>query len=227
MKINISPHRRANPVLIGWQLGWQRDFRLSTILAKPALTRRFTVELRGFEPLTSSMPWKRATNCAKAPCGSRGRDRAAHRPERPRDTSAGPQGVTNRPRPDGAALYRLDPPVGARAVSVEGQPGAVEQAAREAPALERDADQPAGAHPARQPVWSPRPPSSRRLGRLRDLLRPQPSARPPPTGSLPSANGGRPRRHAAVRTARVGHGHLGPQSVPPRTPRGSRAAAYR
>ena len=26
------------------------------------------VELRGFEPLTSSMPWKRATNCAKAPC---------------------------------------------------------------------------------------------------------------------------------------------------------------
>ncbi len=28
------------------------------------------VELRGFEPLTSSMPWKRATNCAKAPCGT-------------------------------------------------------------------------------------------------------------------------------------------------------------
>lgn len=26
-----------------------------------------SVELRGFEPLTSSMPWKRATNCAKAP----------------------------------------------------------------------------------------------------------------------------------------------------------------
>ena len=26
------------------------------------------VELRGFEPLTSSMPWKRATNCAIAPC---------------------------------------------------------------------------------------------------------------------------------------------------------------
>jgi site-specific DNA recombinase len=25
------------------------------------------VELRGFEPLTFSMPWKRATNCAKAP----------------------------------------------------------------------------------------------------------------------------------------------------------------
>ncbi len=25
------------------------------------------MELRGFEPLTSSMPWKRATNCAKAP----------------------------------------------------------------------------------------------------------------------------------------------------------------
>ena len=27
------------------------------------------VELRGFEPLTSSMPWKRATNCAIAPNG--------------------------------------------------------------------------------------------------------------------------------------------------------------
>ena len=26
-----------------------------------------SVELRGFEPLTSSMPWKRATNCANAP----------------------------------------------------------------------------------------------------------------------------------------------------------------
>ncbi len=25
------------------------------------------VELRGFEPLTSSMPWRRATNCAIAP----------------------------------------------------------------------------------------------------------------------------------------------------------------
>ena len=25
------------------------------------------VELRGFEPLASSMPWKRATNCAIAP----------------------------------------------------------------------------------------------------------------------------------------------------------------
>ena len=27
----------------------------------------FYVEHRGFEPLTSSMPWKRATNCANAP----------------------------------------------------------------------------------------------------------------------------------------------------------------
>ena len=29
--------------------------------------KRLVVELRGFEPLTSSMPWKRATNCAIAP----------------------------------------------------------------------------------------------------------------------------------------------------------------
>ena len=31
--------------------------------------RKKLVELRGFEPLTSSMPWKRATNCAIAPSG--------------------------------------------------------------------------------------------------------------------------------------------------------------
>ena len=29
--------------------------------------KSLVVELRGFEPLTSSMPWKRATNCAIAP----------------------------------------------------------------------------------------------------------------------------------------------------------------
>ena len=33
---------------------------------KPVLTTGL-VELRGFEPLASSMPWKRATNCAIAP----------------------------------------------------------------------------------------------------------------------------------------------------------------
>ena len=31
------------------------------------------VELGGFEPPTSSMPWKRATNCAIAPLGRRSR----------------------------------------------------------------------------------------------------------------------------------------------------------
>ena len=31
------------------------------------------VELGGFEPPTSSMPWKRATNCAIAPKGDRHR----------------------------------------------------------------------------------------------------------------------------------------------------------
>src|SRR5690625_5301419 len=33
-------------------------------------SRVFPVELWGFEPQTSSMPWRRATNCAIAPCGS-------------------------------------------------------------------------------------------------------------------------------------------------------------
>jgi site-specific DNA recombinase len=36
-------------------------------MTKGRLTSGLMVELRGLEPLTSSMPWKRATNCAKAP----------------------------------------------------------------------------------------------------------------------------------------------------------------
>jgi hypothetical protein len=39
---------------------------VGTLLAEGA-ERVHVVELRGFEPLTSSMPWKRATNCAIAP----------------------------------------------------------------------------------------------------------------------------------------------------------------
>jgi hypothetical protein len=31
------------------------------------------VELRGLEPLTPSMPWRCATNCATAPCREAGR----------------------------------------------------------------------------------------------------------------------------------------------------------
>ena len=34
---------------------------------------RSRVELWGFEPQTSSMPWRRATNCAIAPCAVRRR----------------------------------------------------------------------------------------------------------------------------------------------------------
>jgi hypothetical protein len=41
--------------------------KASTTMTKGGLTRGSMVELRGLEPLTSSMPWKRATNCAKAP----------------------------------------------------------------------------------------------------------------------------------------------------------------
>lgn len=39
----------------------------STIQMDECLNIKRWVELRGFEPLTSSMPWKRATNCAIAP----------------------------------------------------------------------------------------------------------------------------------------------------------------
>jgi site-specific DNA recombinase len=40
---------------------------LATALADPCSSNAFWVELWGFEPQTSSMPWRRATNCAIAP----------------------------------------------------------------------------------------------------------------------------------------------------------------
>lgn len=50
------------------------------------------VELRGFEPLTSSMPWKRATNCANAPSRLAAREERYH-----------PSGrLSNRPQPPAA-----------------------------------------------------------------------------------------------------------------------------
>src|ERR1700747_319179 len=42
----------------------------STCSAKRAIEediKNFLVDLKGFEPLTSSMPWKRAPNCATGP----------------------------------------------------------------------------------------------------------------------------------------------------------------
>ena len=41
--------------------------------APPGEESEWFVELGGFEPPTSSMPWKRATNCAIAPFGCRSR----------------------------------------------------------------------------------------------------------------------------------------------------------
>ena len=55
------------------------------------------VEHRGFEPLTSSMPWKRATNCANAPSLS------APLARRPEKTSA-----PSKLEPNLAALRRVD-----------------------------------------------------------------------------------------------------------------------
>ena len=47
------------------------DAALTAERLGPGDVSRLTVELRGFEPLTSSMPWRRATNCAIAPrCGA-------------------------------------------------------------------------------------------------------------------------------------------------------------
>ena len=48
--INLEPNEKPRPMTgQGWNFAQM-------------------VELRGFEPLTSSMPWRRATNCAIAPC---------------------------------------------------------------------------------------------------------------------------------------------------------------
>ena len=45
----------------------------------------FYVEHRGFEPLTSSMPWKRATNCANAPKTTPQEGHPLRSPDRPGD----------------------------------------------------------------------------------------------------------------------------------------------
>ena len=47
-------------------LTWAQDSNKARIETKGSSLVR-GVEHRGFEPLTSSMPWKRATNCANAP----------------------------------------------------------------------------------------------------------------------------------------------------------------
>lgn len=59
------------------------------------------VELRGFEPLASSMPWKRATNCAIAPCGclavARSASRYCTRPEPPEGNQPSRRSRSSRP----------------------------------------------------------------------------------------------------------------------------------
>ncbi len=82
MDINIDPNTNGLPgpfeMLLDPQvnanaLTWAADAnkaRTSTNVSVgkgSSLVR--AVEHRGFEPLTSSMPWKRATNCANAPGG--------------------------------------------------------------------------------------------------------------------------------------------------------------
>ena len=67
----------TNPPPINWLLHeiQEQKMRVNEVAARSQLTvppvhRRAWVELGGFEPPTSSMPWKRATNCAIAPKGS-------------------------------------------------------------------------------------------------------------------------------------------------------------
>lgn len=60
-----------DPEINGNALNWAQDGKKARTLANDSSGKGSSlvpwVELRGFEPLTSSMPWKRATNCAIAP----------------------------------------------------------------------------------------------------------------------------------------------------------------
>src|SRR5215207_9191957 len=120
------------------------------MMTKAVLTRDETVELRGLEPLTSSMPWKRATNCAKAPRCLSGRVPSSYPPRRPRDTSAAARKSGNRFESlmSGQSVVSLDPPVDAGAMAVDAHPRTVGQPAHQPPCLEREPDQAAGADAA-------------------------------------------------------------------------------
>lgn len=50
-----------------WEAGDSGATVMDASASGDGLTVNRVVELRGFEPLTSSMPWRRATNCAIAP----------------------------------------------------------------------------------------------------------------------------------------------------------------
>src|SRR5829696_9395443 len=112
------------------------------------------VELRGLEPLTSSMPWKRATNCAKAPRCFSGRTPSSYPPRRPRDTSAAARKSGNcfESFMSRQGVVGLDPPVDAGAVPVDAYPRTVGQPTHQPPGLEWEPDEAAGPHAAREPV---------------------------------------------------------------------------
>ena len=64
------------------------------------------MELRGLEPLTSSMPWKRATSCAKAPrCGW---------VNRPRDGPILPSMRTDEPIAPAGLRYQYEMKIGSQ-----------------------------------------------------------------------------------------------------------------
>ena len=128
----------------------------------------------------------------------------------------------------GGHVVVRDPPVVAAAVSLDGDPAAVVQAAEPLPGLRREADQPADADPSRQPVHHHdhgRAVGSR-LGRSRPGAAPR--ARPPRRPSPRSPTAGRPRRAGRLARApastRRAHRRW---SGPPRSRRGSPAAVRR
>ena len=79
--------------------------------------RLHIVEVRGFEPLTFSMPWRRATNCAIPPCGWCSRERLYrwYSPATELQNPAGVSCATLKPGPPQRRVGRLrDVPVTGR-----------------------------------------------------------------------------------------------------------------
>ena len=125
-------------------------------------------------------------------------------------------------------VVRLDPPVGPGPVPVEADPGAVGQPADQPPVLEREARRTGRRRPGRPARASPPPRSTRPEPPRRSPPAPRPPARRPRCGLSPVGE----RRTSSPRQSRSASSgsllaDLVAQSGPPRSRRGSRAAACR
>ena len=166
----------------------------------PAHSRRVLrhgVELRGFEPLTPSMPWRCATNCATAPGGVPPEGATVSLPMTPRARPNRPQGGEDPGRaatPDDAFHVWSRHP--ARPSSQLG-PVAVAESAEHPPGeLEVEAEQPERHGASRRTVRGHDGALPRRQVRQQLLERPRPRGRARPASTRRPHLGARPRRAA-------------------------------